>query len=189
MRRFVAAITCVALLRATAWAQQEEPAPPPPPPPQQKQQQPTYAYPPQQQPTYYPPPPQPYPPPPPYGRRAAYGQPPPGSPDAMFRSGRHQKTIGMILTFVGIGIGALGLALLYDARYNPHNNDVDLAFEDIFGVMLTAGGIGCFIPGVILWASGTSKMDEALQMGASGMTLAPAPRVAIAPGLSWTYRF
>jgi hypothetical protein len=190
MRRFVAAITIVALLRATAWAQQEEPVPPPPPPPpQQQQQQPTYAYPPQQQPTYYPPAPQPYPPPPPYGRRPAYGQPVPGSPDAIYRSGRHQRTIGMILTFVGVGIGALGLALLYDAKYNPHNDEVDEAIEDIFGVMLTAAGIGCFIPGVILWANGSAKMDEAMQMGASGWSLTGTPRVSIAPGLTWTYRF
>ena len=189
MRRFVAAITCVALLRATAWAQQEEPAPPPPPPPQQQPQQPTYAYPPQQQPTYYPPPPQPYPPPPPYGRQPAYGRPAPGSPDAMYRSGRHQQLAGMILTFVGIGVGALGFALLYDARYDPHTDDVAQALEEIFGITLVATGVGCLIPGVILWANGTSKMDDALQMGASGMSLAPTPRVAIAPGLTWTYRF
>src|SRR5438552_1956591 len=124
MRRFVAIITCLALLRATAWAQQEEPAPAPPPPPPETypqpppQQQPTYAYPPQQ---YAP---QQYAP--------RYGMP--VGPEQIYRSGRRQRTVGMILTFVGIGLGALGFALLYDAKYNQRNTEVDLFFEDFFGL-------------------------------------------------------
>jgi hypothetical protein len=190
MKRTVAIVTCLALLRATAWAQQEEPAPPPPPPT-------TTAYPPQQQPPPgYPPPGYPppgYPPP----QQQTYGYPPgyaprygmaPG-PEQIYRSGRRQRTVGMVLTLVGVGLGALGFALLYDAKYNPHNTDADLFIEDLFGVMFTIAGVGSFIPGVILWANGTAKMDEAMGMGASGMTLAPAPRVAAAPGVTWTIRF
>lgn len=188
MRRFIAIITCLALLRATAWAQQEEPAPPPPPPP------PTEAYPPPQQPPPGYPPPQPgYPPP----QQPTYAYPPayaprygmgPG-PEQVYRSGHRQRTVGMVLTLVGIGFGALGLALLYDAKYNPHNTDADIFVEDVFGFLFTLAGVGSFIPGVILWANGAAKMDEAMGMGASGMTLAPAPRVAAAPGLTWTIRF
>jgi hypothetical protein len=90
---------------------------------------------------------------------------------------------------VGIGLGALGFALLYDAKYNPHNTDADIFIEDVFGLVFTFTGVGCFIPGVIFWANGAAKMDEAMGMGAGGMTLAPAPRVAVAPGLTWTIRF
>jgi len=181
MKRTIAIITCLALLRATAWAQQEEPAPPPPPPP------PTQAYPPQQPPPGYPPAQQPtYAYPPAYAPR--YGMAP--GPEQVYRSGRRQRTVGMVLTFVGVGLGALGFALLYDAKYNRNNNTFDDEFiEDFFGVIFALAGVGSFIPGVILWANGAAKMDEAMGMGASGMTLAPAPRVAAAPGLTWTIRF
>src|SRR5438477_8819523 len=98
MRRFVAIITCLALLRSAAWAQQEEPPPPPSPPPSPSpQQQPTYAY---------PPPPPAYAYPPAYAPR--YGMP--AGPDQAYRSGRRRRTVGMILTFVGVGLGALGFA-------------------------------------------------------------------------------
>jgi hypothetical protein len=175
MRRLVAAITCLAFTGSVAFAQQEQPAPPPPEPPQQ--QQPTYVYPPPQQSTYEYPPQQPNP---------AQTLP---SPEQMYRSGRRQQAVGMLLTFVGIGIGVLGLALLYDVEHNPDRTFGDGLVEGLWGTMFSIMGVGSFIPGVALWVHGDFKMSDALQMGASGTTLAPAPRVAAAPGLSLQWRF
>jgi hypothetical protein len=188
MKRFVAIITCLALLHATAWAQQAEPAPPPippetaprpPAPPQRAYPQERPAYPPPQQPTYAYPPQQTY---------APHSGMLPG-PEQLYRSGRRQRTVGMVLTFVGVGLGALGFALLYDAKYNHDNTTFDDVFESAYGLLFSIMGAGSFIPGVILWVNGAAKMDDALEMGAGGMTLAPAPRVAAAPGLTWTIRF
>jgi hypothetical protein len=178
MRRLVAAITCFAFTGSVAFAQVEEPAPPPPPAPAQ-QQQPPYAYPPQQPPTYTYPPEQPYP-----------ARPLPG-PEQIYRSGRRQRAVGMLLTVLGIGLGALGAALLYDSEHHSTCLDYDdhHVLEGIYGFLFTMMGIGSFIPGLVLWVHGESKMIDALQMGASGMTLAPTPRVAAAPGLTLQWRF
>jgi len=175
VRRLVAAITCLAFTGSVAFAQVEPPAPPPPPgTPQQEQS--THAYPPQQQQTYASPPQQPNP---------ARTLP---SPEQLYRSGRREQAVGVLLTFLGIGIGVLGLGLLNDSQ-NP-----DRSFGDAFGKALLGGlfsliGVGSFVSGVALWVHGDLKMSDALQMGASGTTLAPTPRVATAPGLTLQWRF
>jgi len=178
MRRLLAAITCVAFTGSVAFAQQEEPAPPPPPPPPQ-QQQPTFAYPPQQQPTYASPQQQPSP------MRTLPG------PEELYRSGRRQRVVGMLLTVLGIGLGVLGAALLYesdqhDSQYPNYDNHF---LEGVYGSVFTMVGAGSFIPGLLLWVHGESKMNDALEMGAKSMTLAPTPRVAAAPGLTLQWRF
>ena len=178
MRRLVAAITCLAFTGSVAFAQVEPAPPPPPAPPQQElppqQEPPTYAYPPQQQPTYA------YPP-----------QPAPPGPEMIYRSGRRQRSVGMLLTVLGIGLGILGAAMLYDSeQHNSQYSDFDDHFlEGLYGTLFTMMGVGSFIPGLILWVHGESKMNDALQMRASSVTLAPTPRVAAAPGLTLQWRF
>src|SRR5262249_56956501 len=105
MNRRAAPIACLALGGPAAGPQRGDPAPPTPrPPPQQTSPPP----PPPQQPTYA------YPPAPVYGQPVSrYGMP--IGPEQVYRNGRRQRTIGMVLTFVGLGLGALGFALLYDA--------------------------------------------------------------------------
>jgi hypothetical protein len=177
MKRLLATTTCLAFVLSVvplAAAQQQPPEPEPPPPPQQ----------PGPPPYGYPPPPGYGYPPPPYSH---YGYPQPPGPEQIYRSGRRQRAVGMVLTFVGIGMGVLGFAMLYDAKVNSHN-DADEVIEDLFGIFFTIGGVGCFIPGVILWANGAAKMDDALRLGVGGMSLFP-PRMATAPGLTWTVRF
>ena len=191
MKRFVAVITCVALLPAAAWAQQPEPAPqlppeaqPQQPPPEAQPQQPSPANPQLPPPAYQQQPPQYAYPPPQYAPRpeASLG------PEWVYRSGRRQRAIGMLMTFMGIGLGALGAALIYDAK-NHDSTTFDDSFEKTYGIFFTLMGGGCLIPGVILWINGALKMDDARQLGTRDLSLAPTPRVAIAPGLTWTYRF
>ena len=155
MKRFVALITCLALLRAAAWAQQ--------PPPASPQQQPPSAY--------------------RFTPRAEVAF----DPEALYRSGRRQQSVGVLLTVLGIGLGLLGFALLYDSK---HNDDFgDALGEVLLGGLFTTMGGGSFITGVVLWVNGSNKMGDAREMGASGTSVGPLPRVAAAPGVSWTIRF
>jgi hypothetical protein len=112
-------------------------------------------------------------------------------PEEIYRSGRRQRAIGMLLTILGMGLGVLGAALLYESEQHDsqYPNYDDHMLEGLYGTLFTLIGVGSFIPGLVLWVHGESKMSDALEMGAKAMTLAPTPRVAAAPGLTLQWRF
>jgi hypothetical protein len=104
----------------------------------------------------------------------------------MYSRGRHQRLAGIIMTLVAVGAGTLGIGMLYHSRTTNRTDVLGSDLEEGGGVALTIIGGACLIPGVLNWTVGSSKMDKALEMGASGTTLAPTPRVA---GLNLQWRF
>jgi len=148
------------------------------------------------------PPPPPAPPAPPQAQPAPEGVPygvpyaaPYGSPygyapaEAMFRSGRRQRTVGVVLTSVGIGLAVVAGLLWFDADTRHGGDSIDQTVEALFAVLTGAAAVGCIIPGAILWSHGDEKMDQARQMGASGLSMLPEPATSFAFGAKLRLRF
>ena len=90
-------------------------------------------------------------------------------------------TAGMVLTFVGLPVGGLGVGLMV-AALNADYRDDEMGFGDFgkglattFSGLLTAVGLGAAVTGIILWA-----------VGGSGVAAEPAVRPPPRPALSLT---
>ncbi|HEY3354472.1 MAG TPA: hypothetical protein VGQ83_14570 [Polyangia bacterium] len=111
-----------------------------------------------------------------YQYGGAYGGMPPA---VLYARGQSLRSIGMPLTFAGIGLFVLSIALLWKAvdlgtcsyydttlgRSTRGCNDsaaVNYAVGGVFAMLGSLTGIGVGIP---LWAVGSHRMNKAIQMG------------------------
>jgi hypothetical protein len=108
------------------------------------------------------------------------------------------QVAGIALTITGVTLGVLAGVLLGTRAHSTNNEIADTTlnvFKEVFGYLLLVGGIGTFVPGVILWPVGVSKQDEARRLGFRGYADAEPPRgpalrsQSLTGGLSWRLSF
>lgn len=83
-------------------------------------------------------------------------------------TGLRQRNVGRTLTIGGLALGFAGVMVYSDARKGRtiNNGQVTQSPEDYkatLGILMVEGGLGMFIPGVILWKKGQKKYNRWLE--------------------------
>ena len=110
--------------------------------------------------------------------------------DAAYRGGRRMRKAGIVLTCVGVPLTVLAvvaIAATGGTCSEPDQGENWGCLGEILGYGLAIVGAGSLATGVALWTVGARRMRQALQMGATGLTLAPGPRRAAGVSLRWTF--